>query len=885
MKRGFLLLVTGVRSMRAALLFCMFASFLGTLALAQTNPVPFVNQPLVPMTVAPGGPSFTLTVNGTGFVSGSVVKWNGGALQTTFINHSQLTASVPASEIATPSTASVTVTNPAPGGGVSNLVNLQIANQAASLTFSDFYSGLAGDWSLLLAGDFNNDGKLDVATAGAYINTDAATVALGNGDGTFQLPQYADFYSGMAVFAADFNGDGKLDLAVIDASQTGVSILLGNGDGTFQPAKAFTTNAGAWAAAAGDFNGDGKLDLAVVCVGSPAASGSISILLGNGDGTFQSSVDYIPPGSGLQRPLAMTLGDFNGDGKLDIALFDVNNPDQSGLFFVLFGNGDGTFQFSTGVPETVEVFPTVAADVNGDGKLDLVGSIWSTSSSGTMVMIGNGDGTFQPFVLYPTGSGAGVGDFNADGKLDIVGADTTGIAVLFGNGDGTFQPAMTFPIVAPDCPTGAMCFPMDVAVGDFNGDGETDVAVTIANNLNNVLVLLQGNWPALTAVPPSTDFGQQNVGSSTTPTAITLMNTGFADLVVTSIGITGTNAGDFSQNNNCVSTLVPNTSCQVNGTFTPSLPGLRNATISVTTNSLHHPIVVPLSGTGNGALASLSPQTVTFPNQYVGTSGLPQSVTVNNTGNAPLTITSVAVTPTDFATLNACGNTLAAGSSCSIGVFFDPTASGTRSGSLTLTDNAGRSPQIVTLSGTGQDFSLASSGSTSVTISPGQTANYTITVSSGGGFNQTVAFSCSGAPTQSTCSVTPNSVTLNGSSSTSVNVIVTTVGSSARLSYPSDFFSSTGARVAVWLPMCGLPGLALMGILGTHRRRLRGRTLMWLLLFGLLFVGLSMSGCGGSGSHVTGGPPPGTYNLSVTGSFKTGTTSLTHATQLTLVVQ
>ena len=302
----------------------MFALLASTVAMAQTNPVPFINQPLVPMTVAPGGSGFTLTVNGTEFVSTSVVNWNGTALATTFVTGSQLTATVPASDIATPSTASVTVTNPAPGGGVSNAMYFDIADQAFSLVFSNFYSNFsydnfAGIGSSIIAADFNGDGKLDLALAD-YISNELV-IELGNGDGTFQAPLYYPVGgNSQALFAADFNGDGKLDIAVANAGDNTVSILLGNGDGTFQAAKTFATGNFPLSVASGDFNGDGKLDLAVACNGSSGGdNGGVSILLGNGDGTFQTHMDY-----GTQvNSHTMALGDFNGDGKLDIALVEL----------------------------------------------------------------------------------------------------------------------------------------------------------------------------------------------------------------------------------------------------------------------------------------------------------------------------------------------------------------------------------------------------------------------------------------------------------------------------------------------------------------------------------------------------------------------------------
>src|SRR6516225_7352312 len=173
------------------------------------NPVPYVSQPLVPDAAAPGGPGFTLTVNGTGFVSGSVVNWNGSARTTTFVNGSQLTAVITALDIATASTGSITVVNPSPGGGTSNVVFFPITVPTSSVAFSRSDLATAPSPTNHAIGDFNGDGKLDLAVAAA---TGTVSIFLGNGDGTFQpLVDYAIPWAGPVV-ARDFNRDGKLDL-------------------------------------------------------------------------------------------------------------------------------------------------------------------------------------------------------------------------------------------------------------------------------------------------------------------------------------------------------------------------------------------------------------------------------------------------------------------------------------------------------------------------------------------------------------------------------------------------------------------------------------------------------------------------------------------------
>jgi hypothetical protein len=218
------------------------------------------------------------------------------------------------------------------------------------------------------------------------------------------------------------------------------------------------------------------------------------------------------------------------------------------------------------------------------------------------------------------------------------------------------------------------------------------------------------------------------------------------------------------------------------------------------------------------------------------------------------------------------------GTNCAIGVFFDPTVSGARIGTLTVTDNATNNPQTVSLNGTGQDFSMALQSQSSATVSPGQSANYMIAVTPVGGFNQTVALSCSGAPPGAICSV-PNSVALNGSAPTPVSVTVTTA-TSASLARPNGFYGES-ARFAALLGLCGMPGVVVLGGLG--QKRGKRRLLLGLAFFCLLTMIGGMSACGGGSDTTTGGAT--TYSLTVTGTFTSGSTTLTHDAKLALVVQ
>jgi len=213
-----------------------------------------------------------------------------------------------------------------------------------------------------------------------------------------------------------------------------------------------------------------------------------------------------------------------------------------------------------------------------------------------------------------------------------------------------------------------------------------------------------GTAPAVSLSPTSLAFGNQPVGTPSTAQSLTLSNTGNAALSITSVALTGTNAGDFAQTNTCGSSVAAGGNCAITVTFTPAATGSRTASVSITDNASGSPQSVSLSGTGTASVVSLSPTSLAFGNQPVGTPSTAQSLTLSNTGSAALSITSVALTGTnagDFAQTNTCGSSVAASANCTISVTFTPSARGSRTASVSITDNASGSPQTVNLSGTG----------------------------------------------------------------------------------------------------------------------------------------------------------------------------------------
>jgi hypothetical protein len=563
---------------------CMIFVLSAAALLAQSNPVPLINNPLVPDAVAPGGASFTLTVNGTGFVSSSVVNWNGVALATTFVSGSQLTATVPAASIATASTASVTVTST---GVASNTVFFQVAQPASAVAFTP-RTFATGDYPIYaIAADFNGDDKLDVSTVNQGANDDAGfqprqahqyiSVLLGKGDGTFE--RHVDYKKGIGdglMVAADFNNDGKLDLAAANNGDFSVSILLGNGDGTFQNPIHYPAGFESDGLVTADVNKDGNLDLVVGNLNTVRGS----VLLGNGDGTFQPAIDY---DKGTICGIS-TVGDFNRDGNLDLAAGNCEGSD----IVVNLGNGDGTFQPPVSYPVGQVLGSVATADFNGDGKLDLAVVNYADEYV-VSVLLGNGDGTFQSHVDYAAGMFPGwiaMGDFNADGKLDLAFTNWSSfevgvISVMLGNGDGTFQPFVNF---------SAGFDVSSVAVGDFDGNGMLDLVDPPFND--TVTVLLQ-TTASLSST--SLDFGRQKVGTTSPPQTVTLSNIGNTRLTIGSIAVGGMDAADFNQTNNCT-TLSPGASCLINVSFAPTTEGIRSALVNITDDASASPQTITLKG-------------------------------------------------------------------------------------------------------------------------------------------------------------------------------------------------------------------------------------------------------------------------------------------------
>jgi hypothetical protein len=522
-------------------------------------------------------------------------------------------------------------------------------------------------------------------TADYYSET--VSVYLGKGDGSFRPPIKTSIRANnplTQLLVADFNHDGKLDLVVLDGAGDSPNAFVFLGDGTGRLNLSSTVNVGALAMggmALGDVNGDGNPDL--VITNSPDGQAtSTTVLLGNGDGTFTQGSTLTDGGFGIP-----VLADFNGDGNLDIAApltFFASD------LLVWLGNGNGTFGAATHYSTNSTIHAVSAADLNGDGKLDLI-------TDGVDVLLGNGDGTFTQGASVPLLSNfevpVAVGDFNGDGKLDVGVLNlpcrtcNSQVTLLLGDGKGNFRSPLQFPLSSPSVD--------GFSAADFNNDGLLDYVVGVQGNTPVNNVLLQG---AAVVKPTSLDFGTVKVGSHSHPQTATLSNIGSSALKIKAISIWG-DPTDFSETNHCGKSVPPHGSCKIRVTFSPQTEGLRTASLEIRYDggSL---LEVALSGTGKviTQTVTLTPSKMIFPTQLVGTKSASQMATLTNTGTQTVNISRVR-TKAPFSESNNCSSTLDPGTSCQISVIFQPTQKGDVKGTLEVTDDAQGSPQKVALSG------------------------------------------------------------------------------------------------------------------------------------------------------------------------------------------
>ena len=603
---------------------------------------------------------------------------------------------------------------------------LGTGNLTAALRF------LSGAQPIAIAtGDFNKDGKLDVAVVNNAENDVA--VALGNGDGTFQ--DFASYISGSnvrSVALGDFTGDGKTDFLVNSSANGSFSVNLfsGNGKGVFQPFATVPLSSDVYAIAVSDFDQNKKLDFVV----ANQNDNQVSVVFGNGNGTFSSSVATYATDAG---PISVAVGDFNHDNYPDIvtanttandisvllntktgtfnpavnypvgtaptyvAVADLNNdgfPDivvangGSNNVTVLMNNGAGAFGTSSTFAVGNNPVSVAVADLNGDHFLDLI--VANKADNSVSVLMGNGDGTFQTVVNYVIPNSGPVGvtasDITAEGILDLVVTQSSAnsVGVLQGNGNGTFQGSVNYKVGVT---------PVVVVAADVSGDGKADLLVGNSAGGDVTVLLNQSPAAVMSAAPTKLTFGNIQVGSSSASQNLTLTNKGNTTLNITSI----TTSADYGMTTTCGSTLGSLATCTITITFSPTYPGAINGQLTIQGSVTGNYLIVPITGTGQFPMA-VSPASLNLGTVAIGSTSAPQTVTVTNQLSSTLSFTFSATGNYNAvgSGTTPCGSSLSGGAKCTVAVTLTPTQSGAINGSFIVSGN-GFLPQITSLSGTG----------------------------------------------------------------------------------------------------------------------------------------------------------------------------------------
>jgi hypothetical protein len=740
-------------------------------------------------------------------------------------------------------------------------------------------------------GDFNGDGKQDLAVTGGV---GTVTTLLGNGDGTFTPTSSspAAGYAPDSIAIGDFNGDGIQDLAVANLTGDTVTILLGNGDGTFTPAAArLATGIYPVSIVVGDFNGDGIPDLAV----ANDSSNTVTILLGNGDGTFTAAP--VSPATGSE-PNSITVGDFNGDGIPDLAVAS----EGSFTVTILLGNGDGTFTPTTASLATVTYSDSITVgDFNGDGIPDL--AVLNEGSDTVSILLGKGDGTFIPTAMSLATGGyynsIAVGDFNGDGIPDL--------AVLNESNTVSIQTAQRTQ-TATATVTGISPVGSYGHLVDANYLGNSFYKSSLSST-TRLLIQPAITWATPAAISYGTALGATQLDATSPvagsfsylPAAGTVLGVGPQTLKAT---FTPTDTTDYAT----TSASVPLNVTQVTPSITWQTPAAISYGTALTATQLDATSPVagsfsysPVAGTilGVGAQTLKATFTPTDTTDYATTSAsVPLNVTQATPAIALLTSASTAIL-TNAVTFTA-NVTSSAGTPSGTVSFYDGTTLlgfGTLASGVATYTTSGLAANAHTISAvysgdtlfstitsgllaeTVEDFTIApASGSGSATASSAGRATYTLsfTPTIGTTFVGVISFAVSGLPSGATATFSPATLPAN-SAANSVTLTVTLPSQAAALPASNPFRSGSlpAALGVILLPFAVKRNTlrqngALRGLKRIGRLTLLSIAIVWVA---------ALSGCGGG--QPAPGPTAQTYSLTVTATSG----SLSHSTTVNLIVQ
>ncbi|MGD0568659.1 MAG: FG-GAP-like repeat-containing protein [Candidatus Sulfotelmatobacter sp.] len=453
--------------------------------------------------------------------------------------------------------------------------------------------GDAGPYSLVV-GDFNRDGILDVAEFG-FSPAASVEILLGNGNGTFRLgATYPLAGSAFYNATASLRRNGILDLVIAGGNMDDVYVMLGNGDGTFQTPVPYPTTASPSMVGVGKFTRGGNTDL--IALEWTSAGGvvcdCIEVLPGNDDGSFGAPITTPVPNI---HGFAIATGDFNSDGKLDVAV--AGGFGISSQVDILLGNGDGTFT-ADGYYAVGDTPQSIATGYFTQDKTKLDLAVANEAGSSLSVLLGNGDGTFQPSVYYDTPYPTWViaEDLEGDGNVDLAASNAglagflqefpAGVSVFKGNGDGTFQAGAFYP-------AGRRSGGSYVAAGDFNGDHKPDL-VDVNSDGQAIITLLNTGVVTFSPTTPLT-FKAQAVGTTSSPQTVTLTNTGTAELKIQAMkASTG-----FSVTSTCGARVAPGAACTITATFSPTKQGVVQGMIAISDSASTKLQVIELLGNGS----------------------------------------------------------------------------------------------------------------------------------------------------------------------------------------------------------------------------------------------------------------------------------------------
>ena len=716
------------------------------------------------------------------------------------------------------------------------------ANAPASLSTPDGQNGACN----FTTGDLTGDSKPEIVSFNCNANT--VTVYVNQGDGSFGTGVYYNnngdqnqgVYDGMV---ADMNGDGKNDVVVINDNAADVSVFLGHGDGSLSvEPSSYAVGGYAWnTPLIADFNGDGLMDV----VESDDLY-SLVYLQGYGDGTFRASPTYDLPNSFGQSAYTYSVatGDFNGDGIADVVVGQVRNYASTGVV-VYLGKGDGSFYPGDTYGTSANMSYVAVGDFNGDGKLDIAAI--DRDNSLVQIFLGDGDGTFSigaAYITSPAGNSSSqnlvVGDFDKDGKLDIAVANsnTQDVGVLLGHGDGTFAGAVSYPL------SGFSAY--DIKAADLNGDGYLDLAVTAYTDGPPAIGILLANSNA-----PGTFANVQFVTVSGDPNNVAL--------------------GDLNKDGKIDMAVTERAGLSFNGQIEIFLNDGTGTFAAA-------PTTYPASALG-GAAGDSWPLDI-------------QMFDMNGDGNLDLVYLN-----DDYGTLAvALGNgdgTIAAPTEFPSTEYVAGLALADVNGDgatdvLTGEDEAGGFSVFLNTNGTGGvgNYTMGTTTPTA-TVAAGASATYTLDLAGTHGYTGTITFACSNLPNAAACTFSPSTLVSNGNAPLTT---VMTISTMARSSAAARLRPATPASPIL---LAGLSGVGLLGLLlagsGPKARRRRAGIVFGVVL--LMALG-TLVGCDNENSTktttVTGTPitgtPAGAYEVTVT-STGTGTNAPTHSLNVTLVVQ